>query len=63
MPDEVILEIYTALRPHRSTADELERWADRLERDFAATMTAAFVREAGAVYAKRNLLLADEPAV
>ena len=63
VPDEVILEVYTALRPHRSTADELETWADRLERDFQATMTAAFVREAGAVYAKRNLLLPDEPAV
>ena len=63
VPDEVILEVYTALRPHRSTADELEGWADRLERDFQATMTAAFVREAGAVYAKRNLLLPDEPTV
>ena len=63
VPDEVILEVYTALRPHRSTADELERWADRLERDFQATMTAAFVREARAVYAKRDLLLPDEPTV
>jgi propanediol dehydratase small subunit len=63
LPDEVILEVYTALRPHRSTADELERWADRLEEEFQATMTAAFVREAGAVYAKRNLLLPDESAV
>jgi propanediol dehydratase small subunit len=63
VPDEVILEVYTALRPHRSTADELERWADRLEEEFQATLTAAFVREAGAVYAKRNLLLPDEPAV
>ena len=63
VPDELILEVYTALRPHRSTADELEGWADRLERDFQATMTAAFVREARVVYAKRNLLLPDEPAV
>jgi propanediol dehydratase small subunit len=63
VPDEVILEVYTALRPHRSTADQLEGWADRLERDFDATTTAAFVREARAVYARRNLLLADEPAV
>ena len=63
VPDELILEVYTALRPHRSTADELESWADRLERDFQATLTASFVREARAVYAKRNLLLPDEPAV
>ena len=63
MPDEVILEVYTALRPHRSTADELESWADRLERDFQAVATAAFVREARVVYEQRNLLLPDEPAV
>lgn len=63
VPDDVILEVYTALRPHRSTADELESWADRLERDFQATLTAAFVREARVVYAKRNLLLADEPSL
>ena len=63
VPDEVILEVYTAMRPHRSTAAELERWADRLEGEFQATMTATFVREARAVYAKRNLLLPDEPTV
>jgi len=61
--DEVILEVYTALRPHRSTADELESWADRLERDFQAVATAAFVREARVVYEQRNLLLPDEPTV
>ena len=62
VPDEVILEIYTALRPHRSTAKHLDRWAERLERDFGATMTAAFVREAKEVYARRNLLSPDERA-
>jgi propanediol dehydratase small subunit len=63
VPDEVILEVYTALRPHRSTAEELEGWADRLEGEFQATMTSAFVREARTVYAKRNLLLPDEPTL
>lgn len=62
LPDEVILEIYTALRPHRSSADELENWADRLERDFHAPLTASFVREAGAVYSGRHLLRTDERA-
>jgi propanediol dehydratase small subunit len=62
VPDEVILAIYTALRPHRSTAAELEQWASRLDREFGAPLTAAFVREARAVYAKRNLLSADERA-
>jgi propanediol dehydratase small subunit len=63
VPDEVILEVYTALRPHRSTSDELESWADRLERDFQAVATAAFVREARVVYEERNLRLPDEPTV
>ncbi len=56
VPDDVILEIYTALRPHRSSAGELEALALRLERDFEAPRTAAYVREAGAVYAERSLL-------
>lgn len=55
LPDETILEIYTALRPGRSTAAELEGWAEQLE-SRAATTSAAFVREAARVYAKRGLL-------
>jgi propanediol dehydratase small subunit len=62
LPDEVILEIYTALRPHRSTAEQLDRWTERLERDFGATKTAAFVREAKEVYAERSLLSQDDRA-
>ena len=31
VPDDELLAIYTALRPHRSTAAELEAWAVRLE--------------------------------
>jgi propanediol dehydratase small subunit len=62
VPAEVILEIYTGLRPHRSTSDQLEQLAERLEREFGATLTAAFVREAKEVYALRNLLGSDERA-
>ncbi len=57
LPDETILEIYTALRPRRSSAAELEAWAERLE-GWSAPLTAAFVREATAVYASRGLLAA-----
>jgi propanediol dehydratase small subunit len=57
LPDETILEIYTALRPGRSTAAELEAWAVRLD-DWHAPGTAAFVREAAQVYARRGLLAA-----
>jgi propanediol dehydratase small subunit len=56
VPAAVILEIYTALRPHRSTAAELEAWAQQLQSDHGAARAAAFVREAAAVYARRGLL-------
>src|SRR5205085_11757443 len=56
IPRETILEIYTALRPHRSTAAELDEWAGRLEGEFEAPLAARFVREAAEVYAKRGLL-------
>lgn len=62
VPAETILEIYTALRPHRSTAGELEAWADRLEAELDAPLCAAFVREAAAACAGRGLLKADERA-
>jgi propanediol dehydratase small subunit len=62
LPDEAILEIYTALRPHRATRDQLERWAQRLEQEHAAPLTATFVREASVAYAERGLLAADERA-
>jgi len=55
VPDELLLEVYTALRPRRATAAELEEWASRLE-GYDAVKTAAFVREASAVYAARGLL-------
>ncbi len=55
VPDEELLEIYTALRPGRSSAAQLEERAARLEQ-LGATKTAAFVREAAAVYRERGLL-------
>jgi propanediol dehydratase small subunit len=56
VPDDQLLAIYTALRPGRSTAEELESWARRLE-EWEAPQTAAFVREAAAAYAGRGLLV------
>ena len=56
VPSETILAIYTALRPHRSTAEELEAWAERLEGELDAPLSAAFVREALGAYAARGLL-------
>jgi propanediol dehydratase small subunit len=62
VPPETILEIYTALRPHRSSAEELEAWAERLEDELVAPLAAAFVREAAAAYAARGLLRAGDRA-
>jgi propanediol dehydratase small subunit len=55
VPEDVLLEVYTALRPGRASANELELLAVRLE-ELAATKSAAFVREASAAYAERGLL-------
>lgn len=55
--DADLLEIYTALRPGRSTVDELEDAAARLDAA-GAKLNAAFVREAAGVYADRGLLRA-----
>ena len=55
VPDGELLEIYTSLRPRRSTTAQLEAWAARLE-GYGAVQTAAFVREAAAVYEQRGLL-------
>src|SRR4051794_26781792 len=55
LPDETILEIYTALRPRRSSGEELGAWAERLE-GWSAPRTAEFVREAARVYADGGLL-------
>ena len=49
LPDDLILEIYTALRPRRSSAGELEAWASRLD-ELGAPRSAAFVRDALAAY-------------
>jgi len=55
VPDELLLAVYTALRPRRATRAELENWAARLT-GHGATKTAAFVREAASAYAQRGLL-------
>lgn len=60
VPAEVVLDAYTALRPRRSTAAQLQALADRLEHELDAPRTAAFVREALAVYEQRGFLAADE---
>lgn len=54
VPDDEVLAIYTALRPGRSSADELAGWAVRLD-ELGAPRNAAFVREAAEAYRARGL--------
>ncbi|HBT49842.1 MAG: Dehydratase, small subunit [Caldanaerobacter subterraneus] len=56
VPDQRILEIYNALRPYRSTKEELLAIADELENVYGAKICAAFVREAAEVYERRRRL-------
>ena len=57
VPDDVVLDIYTALRPRRASAVELDAWAERLESEYDAPAIAAFVREARHAYGERGLLV------
>jgi propanediol dehydratase small subunit len=59
IPDNRILEIYNALRPKRSTKQELLAIATEMETKYNATINAAFVREAADVYERRNCLRTD----
>jgi len=56
MPDEEVLKIYNALRPGRSTKEELLIMAKELKKKYQAKINAAFVMEALKVYEKRGLL-------
>lgn len=57
--DERVLELYGALRPFRSTKEELLNIADELE-EKGAVLNAAFVRQAADVYEKRKKLKGDK---
>ncbi|MEF3089396.1 MULTISPECIES: propanediol dehydratase small subunit PduE [Raoultella] len=60
VPDDRILEIYNALRPYRSTKEELVAIADDLESRYQAKICAAFVREAAVLYVERKKLKGDD---
>ncbi len=56
VPNEELLRMYEALRPGRSTFEELADLAKRLESEYNAPENARFVREAATVYQTRGLL-------
>lgn len=55
IPNEKLLEVYNAMRPHRATKAELEALCDELETGYGARETAAFVRSAIPVYEAKRL--------
>ena len=60
VPDERVLEIYNALRPYRSSKEELTAIADELEQKYQAKICAAFVRQAAGLYQTRKKLKGDD---
>ena len=56
VPDDRLLEIYNALRPYRSTKQELIDIAGELDGKYGAKTAATMVREAAEVYEKRGRL-------
>ena len=57
--NEEVLKIYNQLRPGRSNYKALIALADRLEKRYQATLTAAMVREAAEVYRKRGIVAGE----
>jgi propanediol dehydratase small subunit len=60
IPDERVLEIYEAMRPYRSTKEELLLIAAELEEKYGACINADFIREAAEVYERRKKLKGDK---
>lgn len=56
VPDDRLLEIYNALRPYRSTKQELVDIAEELDGKYGAKSAAELVREAAEVYEQRGRL-------
>lgn len=59
--NEEVFEIYNQLRPGRSNYKSLGALAERLEKEYKATLTAALVREAAEVYRKRGIGVEGDP--
>lgn len=59
VPDNRVLEIYNALRPYRSSKQELLDIAKELDQVYGARICADFVREAAEHYERRQKLKGD----
>ncbi|MFI8493139.1 diol dehydratase small subunit [Peribacillus butanolivorans] len=58
--DARILQIYNAMRPNRSTKEQLLAIADELEEEYGALENAKLIREAADVYERRGRLKKNE---
>jgi propanediol dehydratase small subunit len=56
IPNERLLQVYEALRPHRSSYAELLALGDELEARHGAAATARFIRDAASAYRAGGLL-------
>lgn len=59
VPDDRLLAMYNALRPYRSSYEELTAIADELQNTYKAVICANFVREAANQYKRRKKLKGD----
>ena len=55
MPNEKVLEVYEALRPHRLRYEGLLALADELEHEYGAVENALLIREAAEAYRASRL--------
>jgi len=53
--NQELLDIYTSLRPGRSTYGQLIALSDQLEKERNAQLTARFVREAAEIYQRHGI--------
>ena len=60
VPDEEVLRIYNALRPHQATKEDLVAIARDIEKKYSAKINARFIREAIEVYERRDLLKKEQ---
>jgi propanediol dehydratase small subunit len=56
IPNERLLRLYEALRPHRSTYEELLAWSNELEAEHGASANAQLIRQAAEAYRAAGLL-------
>ncbi len=60
VPDDRVLEIYNALRPYRSSKEELIAISEELQSKYNATICSQYVREAAEMYTERKKLKGDD---